>query len=228
MRPSTAIRDTQSRLLTMALCLGMLSGAAWGLYQYTSGFEVWTYEGRRQVMLRAGALRASAVTLHAAPNDVPRLWQHTNVPSAAYLVDFIYTRCPSVCRSLGTEYQQMQSELGRLAVDATGRGQVRLVSISFDVEHDCLAHLAQFSTALGADPVHWTVAVPASKDEAKTLLKSLGVVVIPDGLGGFVHNGSIHLLDQRGQLRGLYEFDQWQQALAAARDFVASQPTVLP
>ena len=48
-------------------------------------------------------------------------------------------------------------------------------------------------------------------------MRSLGVVVIPDGMGGFVHNGSIHLLDGQGLLRGLYGYDGWPQALADAR-----------
>jgi protein SCO1/2 len=59
------------------------------------------------------------------------------------------------------------------------------------------------------------------------LLASLGVVVVPDGQGGFVHNGAIHLLDERGRLRGLYGFDQWQQALEAARRLVATRPEAL-
>lgn len=42
-------------------------------------------------------------------------------------------------------------------------------------------------------------------------------MAIPDGEGGFVHNGAIHLLDERGRLRGLFELEQWPQALAAAR-----------
>jgi protein SCO1 len=225
---SIATADKQSRRLTMALSLTMLGIVTWSLHTYTCGFEVWTFEGRRQVLLQAGALQASAVTLRDARNKVPTLWQDADKRPAAYLVDFIYTRCPSVCRSLGSEYQQMQSELSELPPDTKGLGQVHLVSISFDVEHDTPARLAQFSAALRADPTRWTVAVPVNAYEAKLLLKSLGVVVIPDGQGGFVHNGSIHLLDQRGRLRGLYEFDQWQQALAAAQRFVSSQSQVLP
>ena len=67
-----------------------------------------------------------------------------------------------------------------------------------------------------ADPAYWTLAVPATHDDALALLRPLAVVVVPDGEGGFVHNGAIHLLDERGRLRGLFEFDQWPQALAAA------------
>jgi protein SCO1/2 len=65
--------------------------------------------------------------------------------------------------------------------------------------------------------------VPATRDDALALLRSLAVVVVPDGEGGFVHNGAIHLLDERGRLRGLFEFDQWPRALAAAHQLAATR-----
>ena len=44
------------------------------------------------------------------------------------LVDFIYTRCPTYCVALGSEFAQLQDRLaGPLA-----KGAVELVSISFD------------------------------------------------------------------------------------------------
>ena len=64
----------------------------------------------------------------------------------------------------------------------------------------------------------------ATQEDASALLRSLGVIVVPDGAGGFVHNGAIHLLDERGRLRGLYEFDQWPQALEAAQRLAFTRP----
>jgi protein SCO1/2 len=100
--------------------------------------------------------------------------------------------------------------------------------VSFDVEHDGPAQMAQLAARLQADPAWWTLAVPATPDAARTLLQGLGVVAVPDGQGGFVHNGAIHLLDEQGRLRGLFEFDEWPQALAAAQQLVASPRQALP
>ncbi|MGZ3282693.1 MAG: SCO family protein, partial [Xanthobacteraceae bacterium] len=47
------------------------------------------------------------------------------------LVEFIYTRCPTLCIALGTSFERMQDALRR-----SGRNDVRLLSISFDPEHD--------------------------------------------------------------------------------------------
>ena len=79
---------------------------------------------------------------------------------------------------------------------------VHLVSISFDLEHDQPARLGRYAAEMRADSAYWTLAPPAPHDDALALLRSLTVVVVPDGEGGFVHNGAIHLLDERGSLRG--------------------------
>lgn len=217
-----ATSATTARRETTLLCLGLLAVCGWGLQSVTAGFEAWTFEGRRQVAMQAGQLQAAAVPLRSATGDAALLW-HTNADApAAYLVDFVYTRCPSVCRVLGSEYQQMQREL---AADAAPG--VQLVSVSFDVVHDQPAQLAQAAAALRADPATWRFVVPASADDAAALLRSLGVVAIPDGDGGFVHNGAIHLLDARGRLVGLFELTQWPQALAAARQLAAAPRVAL-
>lgn len=205
--------DALSRRLTALLCLTIVVASIWGLHRITAGFEVWTFEGRRQLQVHSGVLQASPVVLRTAPRPAHTLWHEGAARPAAYLVDFIYTRCPGICRALGSEFQQMQLALATAPVP----GDVHLVSISIDVEHDDPAQLTRFAAGLASDPAWWTFAVPATPDDARQLLRSLGVVAIPDGEGGFVHNGAIHLLDERGRLRGLFELEQWPQALAAAR-----------
>lgn len=207
-------RQALSRRVSALLCAGLLLGLAAGLAQWTHGFEIWTFEGRRQVQWQAGELRAAPAALRGLDGQAPDLWASAEAAPAAYLVDFIYTRCPSICRTLGSQYQQMQRELA-------GSRAVRLVSVSFDLEHDDPAQLARYASRLQADPQSWTLAVPATQGDADRLLRSLGVVVVPDGQGGFVHNGAIHLLDRQGRLRGLFEFDQWPQALQAAQRLAA-------
>ena len=221
MLATTAPRDALSRRLSAVLCLAMLAVFSWGLHRLTAGFEVWTFEGRRQLQVQSASLRAAPVPLQDVAGRAPRLWHDSPAAPAAYLVDFIYTRCPGVCRALGSEYQQLQRALAA----EPGSGGVHLVSISFDVVHDEPARLAQYAAQLGAEPALWTFAVPATAGDATSLLRSLGVVAIADGQGGFVHNGAIHLLDAQGRLRGLFELDQWQQALAAARQ-TAAMPLV--
>lgn len=208
-----ASRDPLARRLSASLCLAVVTAFAWTAWHQTAGFEVWTFEGHRQSQIAAGELRAPTVAMHHAFGERTLVWPSAGATPTAHLVDFIYTRCPTVCRTLGSQYQQMQQQIQH---DPT-LAQVQLASISFDLAHDGRAELHQLARGLGADPARWSFAVPASDGDANTLLHALGVVAIADGAGGFVHNGDIHLLDHEGRLRGLFTLDEWPQALAAAR-----------
>jgi len=201
----------------------MLVGFAWLVTRQTQGFEVWTFEGQRRAQIDAGTLHAAPAMLRTADATLPTPWQPgTQAPPGAYLVDFIYTRCPTVCRALGTEYQQIQA----LLVERGNPG-VHLLSVSFDTPNEDAGSLRLYARTYHADPSRWTVAVPTTAAGADALLQSLGVVVIPDGIGGYVHNGAIHLLDERGRLHGLYELEEWQQALAAAEHLAATRREAL-
>ena len=220
---TTGPRDTLARWLSAGLCLALITAFVWGIWQQTEGLEVWTFDGRRQGQMATGELQAPAVQLrHADGNGSepePAPWS-AGAP-AAYLVDFIYTRCPGVCRALGSEYQQMQRQLKEQAEHDPSYDRVRLLSVSFDVAHDGVDELRQNAKLLSAKSPYWRWAVPASEADSRTLLRALGVVAIPDGAGGFVHNGDIHLLDRHGRLRALFTFEQWPEALAAAREVAA-------
>lgn len=207
------------RRVSAALCLAMVIAFVWLASRQTHGFEVWTFEGQRERQLQAGLLQAAPVPLRTADGEQPAPWSNDGAaPAGAYLVDFIYTQCPSICRALGSEYQQMQAELA-----SRGDRSVRLVSVSFDVANETAGTLRGYARTYHADAARWTIAVPANARDTEALLQSLGVVVIPDGFGGYVHNGAIHLLDARGRLRGLYALDEWTQALEAAQRLAADQ-----
>ncbi|SEF12563.1 protein SCO1/2 [Burkholderia sp. WP9] len=221
---STAPADSPlARRLTVAVCAALLATFVWGLYRYTANFGVWTFEGQRQQALQAGELRAAQVPLREMGTASVTLWRGTKSAPAAYLVDFIYTRCPSVCRVLGDEYQQMQAQLVAQRARNPALAAVHLVSISFDAEHDDPASLRAYAREHRIDPALWTLAMPATAADTQALMRSLEVIAIPDGLGGFVHNGAIHLLDASGRLRGLYEFDQWPLALEAAKQLATAR-----
>jgi len=221
--PTSQQRAARSPWPTVLLCLAMLIGALVLLHRITLGFEAWTFEDRRQRLTPTGAFVAPAVSLRGVAGQPVDLWHPAANRPAAYLVDFIYTRCPGVCRALGTEYQRMQRQLAATP-PSRAASDIRLVSLSFDVEHDDPERLAAEAQRLGTDPARWTFAVPATGTDARRLLTALGVVAIPDGRGGYVHNGDIHLLDARGRLHGIFTFGQWEAALAAAGRLAATAP----
>jgi len=195
-------------LLMSALIAGLALLAAAHL---TEGFACWTYEDLRRARAGRLELQAPALQLRTADGRLWRPWSPGQGGDALYLVDFIYTRCPSVCRALGSEYQQMQA-----ALRETG-SRVHLLSLSFDIAHDDPAALAAYGRLYRAEAGRWTVAVPRSPEDLARLLTQLGVVALPDGRGGYVHNGALHLIAADGRLLAIHDYPDWQAALAVAQ-----------
>lgn len=203
---------------TIAACTFALVTLLAATHVLTRGFETWTYDGRRALDLQQGGIAARPLALMSSRGESLEPWSGAPASPDAYLVDFIYTSCPSVCQVLGSEFARMQG-----ALQEAGAGpSVRLLSVSFDLERDDRAALAAYAGLHRADGQSWVVAAPRSADELDRLLRDLQVIVVPDGNGGYVHNGAIHLLDAHGTLRGLFGYDEWQEALAAARRLAES------
>lgn len=192
---------------TLAACALLVAGFLAGAAKLTDGFERWTFEGLRREAAREGRLHLPATMLRDAAD------QRFEVGTGRVrLVDFIYTQCASVCQVLGVEFHQAQEALRR-----AGGADVGLLSISIDPDRDDRARLGAYARRFRADAAWWTVAAPVFASEGRRALRELGVVVVADGLGGFVHNGAIHVVDVDGRVRGIYDYADWSSAVAAAQ-----------
>ena len=149
------------------------------------------------------------------------------------MVDFIYTRCQTVCLSLGSSFAQMQASLqhdressatgSERAVPASAGKQVRLLSISFDGAYDTPAQLQAYGQKLQIDPAVWQLARVPDPVQNAALLRSLGVVVVPDGRGDYEHNAALLVVDGRGRLVRIFDQAEQQLALDYARDLAQRQ-----
>jgi protein SCO1/2 len=206
------MKTTPARLWpTLCACAAVLGLFLWAGCTLTRSFEQWRFESLRQEDAARGLLATSSVAITTAAGERRRLWAG-GARDPVYLLDFIYTSCPTLCQALGSEFAQMQAQ-----IVAEPEGSPRLLSLSFDPEHDRADELAAYARLHGADARVWTVAAPLAREELDALLSRLGVVVVPDGAGGYLHNGAILLVDARGSVRGVFELAQWREALAAAR-----------
>lgn len=160
----------------------------------TEGFRVFTTEGARRLAVEQAPHQLPAVTLE---DQDGRLFRLDSLRGRLVLVEFIYTRCPTVCSRLGEVFNQLAHALPGIT----------LLSISFDIEHDGRDQLKQYAAGHGADGDGWRVVRPTSRQDLKELLVSAGVVVIADGWGGYQHNAAVHLLDRQGRLAGILDFE---------------------
>ncbi len=165
-------------------------GILWG---GTDSFAAFTAEtARREALLRAPR-SLPAVVLE---DQDGRIFGLQDYRGRLLAVEFIYTRCSTVCSTLGMAFKQIRDHVPQQAL---GR-DFALLSISFDTEEDMPHRLKAYGDAYGADGKHWRVARVRNAAELKPLLDAFGIVVIPDGLGGFEHNAAIHLLGRDGKL----------------------------
>jgi protein SCO1 len=198
----------RTAIVCLLLALGGYASAAW----LTHGFRVWTAEGVRRLELALEPVPAPAVlvegpaTAHAA---LPTLLADGR---SVTIVDFFYTRCETVCLSLGSTFQQLQA-----ALQADSRAtDVKLLSIGFD-PRDSTADLRAYAARLQADPRHWRFVQAADGEQTARLLPAFQVTVVPAGRGDFEHNAALLVVDPRGRLVRVFDIAEQQLALDYAR-----------
>ena len=122
------------------------------------------------------------------------------------VLTFIYTGCPlpDFCPKIDSKFAELSGLAGTVASRAD---KVRLLSISFDPEHDTPAVLAKHAKLKGAKPPLWRFAV-SSHDELRKVAEPLGLMYGPMK-DEIVHNLSTAIIDPDGKLVVLYAGSSW-------------------
>lgn len=125
------------------------------------------------------------------------------------LVTFIYTRCPlpNFCPLMDQNFATIQRAASE---DAQLAGQIRLISISFDPDHDTPAVLAAHARRLNADPEVWTF-LTGDRVTVDRIAARLGVGVVRPADGGpaITHNLRTVLIGADGRLARIYSGNEW-------------------
>ncbi|MCP4780417.1 MAG: SCO family protein [Hyphomicrobium sp.] len=185
-----------------------LAGPAF-LWKATDGFQALTAEDARRVAAMRDRPMVPDIRLRAMSGEV------IGLPSAdrkVTMVEFIYTTCPTICQSAGTDLARVRDGL----VEKGLGDEVRILSISFDPETDGPHQLSAYGESHGADGRIWTITRP-DVDALPRLLRAFGVVVIPDRFGGYQHNAALHVVDPQGRLSAILDTDDITGALGAAK-----------
>lgn len=171
---------------------------AWG----TDGGRAFTSEAARRLDIAAAPRLLPDVVLHDHAGAVTRLSDYRGGP---VVLEFVYATCPDICLTLGTAFERL---------DASLPPGVQLLSVSFDPADDA-ERLGWFADRHGARAPRWRVAGVADADGRAALLARAEVVVIPDGLGGYIHNAGLYLLDAGGRLTAVFDPEDTAAVTAA-------------
>ena len=204
-----SVRRQSAWRTTVAASLVFAAGLAVA-HAVTDGFEAYTLESAR----RLAALRAP-VPVPDLPLDLAdggRVFL-SGMPGKVLLVDFVYTNCPTYCVALGSVYAQLQQQLA----PEIAAGNVRLVSVTFDPARDGPRQLLDYRKRHSPDAAGWDLGAPAHAGDLQGWLAAFGVVVIPDGLGGFAHNAAVHVVGPDRRLVAILDPQDIEGIVKAAR-----------
>lgn len=201
---------------TIAATLVCVAGLALA-HAATDGFQAYTLESARRLQALRSPLPAPDLALDLADGGRSRL---AEMPGQVLLVDFVYTNCPTLCAALGSVNARLQQ---RLAAEIAS-GAVRMVSITFDPQRDGVGELRAFRARFSTDPAGWDLGRPAHATDVQHWLAAFGVVVIPDGLGGYTHNAAVHVLGPERRLVAILDLDDIEGIVNTARE-VAGRTT---
>lgn len=207
----------RTALACALLVLTAWLASAWATHDY----QVWTAEGARRLEVALQPVEAPAVTVQGPGFDAQTLPQLLSSGQSVTIVDFIYTRCRTVCSVLGSQFQQLQAAIRADPAAARERGGVRLLSISFDARDDTPT-LRAYADGLRAEPSIWRFVQVPDATQRRRLLEQFQVVVIPDGPGEFEHNAALLVVDAQARLVRIFNYDELDQAWLYARSLQAT------
>lgn len=201
----SALRTSIASVALVLAGAALLAGA-------TDGFRAFTSEAARRVAVHERPVMVPPVALETQTGDRINL---AELRGKWLLVDFIYTRCQTLCLSLGSEFARMEDELaGPIA-----SGRVRLLSVSFDPSNDSPRELAAYLERNRHRGTGWLAARPTDEAGLAELKRRFGVTVVPDGLGGYTHNAAIHFIDPQGRIVEILDFGAQQTLTQSLRRF---------
>ena len=110
----------------------------------------------------------------------------------------------------GAEFAHLERELAA----PIAAGKLAMLSVSFDPQRDTPAALSEYVRSHKGGGAGWIAARPVSEANLAEFKRVFGVVVIPDGMGGFMHNAATLVVDPTGKLVRVFD---WDDVSGAAR-----------
>lgn len=113
----------------------------------------------------------------------------------AYVVDFFFTSCPTICPKVSLSMLKVQNAF-------KNDDRLMLLAHSIDVKRDTVGRLYDYAEKLGADHSKWHF-VTGNKMEIYDIADDYFSIAIenPEAPGGFDHSGRLILVDQNRHVR---------------------------
>ncbi len=130
-----------------------------------------------------------------------------------YVVDFFFTRCPSICPIMTDNMKKVQDEY----ID---NDDIMLLSMSVTPEIDDIEVLKDYAIEKGVNDSKWNITT-GSKKHIYELARKSYFAVVDQGDGGlqdFIHTPNFILVDTKKQIRGIYDGTEDNEILRLIKD----------
>jgi len=130
-------------------------------------------------------------------------FSHRNIGGRLRIVDFFFTRCPTICPIMSSQMARLQAQL----INRGMQNDVLLLSHSVDPEHDTPARLQQYGQKLGRNPAIWEM-LTGDKEDIFDLARNgyfLTALESDTAAGGIFHSDIFALIDAENRIRGYYD-----------------------
>ncbi|MCL6571028.1 MAG: SCO family protein [Bacillus sp. (in: Bacteria)] len=194
----------KNRHNTSAVFLVLLFGFAL-FYIGTNGFSAFTAETARITRLMEDRPMLPEVVLEDSNG---RKYPVSEFEDKYVLITFIYTSCTTVCPQLEMNMSKVYNQVPSKYMGK----EIVFLSISFDPTRDTPEILDKYKDYFNSDGETWRMARINNQAQLDSLLKALGVIVIPDGSGSFAHNSAFYLVDKKGSLVTILDYKKIDEA----------------
>lgn len=174
-------------------------------YIGTDGFKAFTAEEARTLRLIENAPQFPVVTLE---DSKERVYPFTEFEGKYVMLTFIYTACTDVCPKLEMNLFNVYKQIPENYMGE----DIVFLSISFDPENDDAKTLEKYRHMFGSDGETWRMARIPHQEELQELLDEFGVIVIPDNQGHFTHNSAFYLVNPKGKLIDVMDYERVDDA----------------
>lgn len=180
----------------------------------TDGWTAWTAEAARRRSALTDPRQLANIVVQRESGINTTLYAFTQ---SVLLIDFIFTRCQSVCLAMGAEFRQIQLLLASTDIYRN----VQLLSISFDQENDGPTELSEYLDRFSAERSTWSALRVQDRAALTGMLDTLGVVILQEPTMGFVHNAAVYVVKDHAVV-GIYDYDDRTAVMGHIRNLVQS------
>ncbi|MCS6904166.1 MAG: SCO family protein [Bacteroidia bacterium] len=140
----------------------------------------------------------------AFENQAGQVITHDSMRGNITVVDFFFTTCPGICKTLSSEMQQLQEKVKDIK-------DIKLISFTVDPQVDSVPVLADYAKLYKAIPNKWHFLTSRNDSVLYDVIKKgfkAPVYVDPKGVEKVTHSPMFYLVDKDLRIRAFVDMTQ--------------------